>query len=318
VALTGASTSRHTPVVCSREALERLLGVGEAVTAERFEEVLDALADRALALSDGTRLLLHPGVPELFQAPLGRRHGAHAQRPRTAPLEPARMVPKTQPVDQTRRAGVAAAAAAAALQRVDRLLEVFAEPSWPELKQSGGIGVQSVRRLVRLLHVPEGEVRLWLHLAAELDLIAVVHGRWTPTKQAAAWKAAEPAARLVDLGRALLGLSAMPLAPVTDPDRPGWRAATLSRDAHVYRAPEVHHAVLRVLADLPDGHGILDDDQLAAAVYDRTPTVFAPYRHRPPLSDDPFCSHLSIWCGSLLEADMVTAAVLRESELLAS
>lgn len=317
VALTGISTGWHEPVGCSREALERLLGVGEAVTAERFQEVLDALAGRTLALPDGARLMLHPSVPELFQAPLGRRHrDAHAQQPRKAPLAPARVVPRTRPVGEMQRAGVAAAAAAAALQRIDRLLELFAEPSWPALKQ-GGISVQSVRRLVRLLHIPEGEVRLWLHLAAELDLIATVHGRWAPTKQAAAWKTAELAARLADLGRALLGMNALPLAPVTDPDRPGKAAATLSSSAHVYRAYAIRHTVLRVLAELPDGHGALDDEQLAAAVYDRTPTVFAPYHHRPPLADDNLCSHMSIWCSSSLEADTVTAAVLRECELLA-
>ncbi|MEV4438070.1 helicase-associated domain-containing protein [Streptomyces sp. NPDC049577] len=317
VALTGISTGWHEPVACSREALERLFGVGETVTAERFQEVLDALAGRVLALTDDARLVLHPGVPELFQAPLGRRHrDTHAQRPRKAPLSLARVVPRTRPVGEMQRAGGAAAAAAAALQRIDRLLELFAEPSWPALKQ-GGISIQAVRRLVRLLHIPEGEVRLWLHLAAELDLIAAEHGRWTPTKQAAAWKTAEPAARLADLGRALLGMNALPLAPVTDPDRPGKAAATLSSDAHVYRAYAIRHTVLRVLAELPDGHGVVDDEQLAAAVYDRTPTVFAPYGHRPPLVDDTFCSHMSIWCTSSLEADTVTAAVLRESELLA-
>lgn len=313
VSAAGGHGVRRGPLACPRTALEALLGVGSAVTSERVEEVLDSLAARLLALPHGDRVLVHPGAAGLFRAPLGRRTERDPKPTGRAPLLQARPGPKARAATRQDTAGVAAAAA---LQRLDRLLEFFADASWPALKK-GGISVKEVRRLGRLLHVPEEEARLWLHLAAELDLIEAKHGRWQPTGQAGAWCRADPAARLADLGGALLGMTALPLLSLPDPSRPNQTATALSSGASVREAWQIRRAVLRVLAGLPDGQGALVDQDLAAAVYYRCPTAFTPYRHRPPLHGDSLLSYMSIWCTSMLEAEAVTAAVMREAELLA-
>ncbi|MCY0962009.1 hypothetical protein, partial [Streptomyces sp. H27-H5] len=308
----GRSFGRRGPLSCPRKTLEELLRVGDAVSAERVEEVLKSLTARLLAWPDDDRVLIHAGAADLFRAPLGRRTDRDPKPSGRAPLLSARPVPKARPVTGQGAAGVAAAAA---LRWMEKLLEVFAEPSWPALKQ-GGISVKEVRRLGRLLHVPEEEARLWLHLAAQLDLIETKHGRWTPSRQAKAWHRAEPAARLVDLGRALLGLTALPLVAIPDPSRPKQTVTALSSHATVREAWQIRRTALRVLAEIPDGHGALADQGLTAAVYYRSPTAFAPYGHRPPLCDDSMLSYLSIWCSSALEAEVVTAAVMREAEML--
>lgn len=120
--------------------------MGSAVNSERVEEVLDSLAARLLAWPHGDRVLIHPGAAGLFRAPLGRRTDRDPKPAGRAPLLPARPGPKTRAVTGQDTAGVAAAAA---LQQLDKLLEVFAEPLWPAL-QKGGISVKEVRRLGRL------------------------------------------------------------------------------------------------------------------------------------------------------------------------
>ncbi|MEV8336729.1 hypothetical protein [Streptomyces niveus] len=66
------------------------------------------------------------------------------------------------------------------------MLQALAEPSRLALKKVG-ISIKEVRSLGRLLHIPEEQARLWLHLADGLDLIEARHGWWRPSKQAAAW-----------------------------------------------------------------------------------------------------------------------------------
>ncbi|MFE0062937.1 hypothetical protein [Streptomyces sp. NPDC059003] len=237
------------------------------MSAERVAEVLASPEARLLAFAHGGQVLIHPSATSLFYAVLGRRTHRDPKPTGPAPLMMVAPVPKTRPVSEQ---DTATAAAAAALRWLDKLLEVFAEPSWPALKK-GGISVKEVRRLGRLLHIPEGEARLWLHLADGLDLIEARHGRWQPTKQAAAWNRAEPAARLADLGRALPGLSALPLLSLPDPNRPQQMATTLSSGATVRHAWQARRTVLRVLAQLPAGQGTLVDQELAATVYYRSP-----------------------------------------------
>lgn len=176
---------------CPRKGLDALLAVGSAVSAERVNEVMDALETRLMAWAHGNQVLIHPGAARLFRAVLGQRTHRDSKPTGPAPLVAERPAPKTRP---TGGQDTAAVAAAAALRWLDKLLEMFAEPVWPALKK-GGISVKEVRRLGRLLHIPEEEARLWLHLADGLDLIEARHGWWRPTKQAAAWSQAEPAAR---------------------------------------------------------------------------------------------------------------------------
>ncbi|MFF1715750.1 helicase-associated domain-containing protein [Streptomyces sp. NPDC058268] len=313
VSAAGLIEGRHTPGACSRTALETLLRVGSAVSAERVNEVMDCLETRLLAWAHGDQVLIHPTVASLFRAPLGQRSTRDPKPTGPAPLVAERPVPKTRPVSGQATATVAAAAA---LRWMDKLLQALAEPSWPAL-QKGGLSVKEVRRLGRLLHVPEEEARLWLHLADGLDLIETRHGRWQPRKQAAAWSRAEPAARLADLGRALLGLTVLPLLALPDPNRPQQTATALSSGATVREAWQIRRTVLQLLAGLPAGHGALVDQELTAAVYHQCPTAFAPCGHRPPLSGDSLLSYMSIWCSSALEADAVIPVVMRELELLA-
>lgn len=313
VSAAGLIEGRRTQGSCPRAELEALLAVGSTVSAERVNEVMDCLETRLLAWAHGSRVLIHPAAARLFRAVLGQRTHRDPKPTGPAPLLAERPVPKTRPVNGQDTAPVAAAVA---LRWLDKLLQALAEPSWPAL-QKGGISIKEVRRLGRLLHIPEEEARLWLYLADGLDLIEARHGWWRPTKQAAAWSRAEPAARLADLGRALLGLTALPLLSLPDPNRPQQTVTALSSGATVRDGGQIRRTVLRVLADLPAGYGALVDQELAAAVYYGSPTAFAPYGHRPPLSESSLLSSMSIWCSSELEADAVTPVVVRELQLLA-
>ncbi|MFD8316174.1 helicase-associated domain-containing protein [Kitasatospora purpeofusca] len=297
---------------CDRAYLAALLGVGSAVTEGRFTEVLQSLTVLSLAWPDGTRLILHPDAPVLFPLALGRPAHGRPAMPATAPLAPAAPVPETRPA-----AGLGPGAAAAALNGMDTVLAAFDEP-WPALR-TGGIGVREIRRLARLLDGTEADARLWLHLAANLDLIAEQGGRWSRTGRAPGWSRTPPADRLAHLALAYSLVRIMPGLPPIIGDDPRLLSQFLPHSSGLvpfprYNAGALRRTVLRVLASLPAGRAVVDAPALAAAVHYRSPQLVQPHTPGPPsqrLSAPPTLAR-----PQPAAAD-VAALVLREAELLA-
>lgn len=94
-----------------------------------------------------------------------------------------------------------AAAAAEAVATATELLELMGAHPAAALK-SGGLGVREVRRLAKVLRREEPVVSLACHLAGQARLCAQHGTRIVPTPAYDAWRAAEPAQRLVTLLRA--------------------------------------------------------------------------------------------------------------------
>ncbi|WP_404871059.1 helicase-associated domain-containing protein (plasmid) [Kitasatospora griseola] len=296
------------PPQCERAYLESLVGVGAAVTAQRFAEVLHSLTAKTLAWPDGDLVLIHPDTTALFPTALGRAAHGRPSMPAAAPLTPDAPAPELRPA-----AGDGHGSGAAALHYMDKLLGAFADP-WPALK-SGGLSVRDVRRLARLLHCTEEEARLWLHLAVNLDLLAERWGRWIRTERAPAWTRTPPADRLAYLAVALDSVQLLSGLTTQDPKLLNQFAPYPAGPHPHYSAAKLRHAVLHVLADLPDGQAAADGPALTATVHYRSPRLFEPYDPAaepvPPRSD-PFGYN-----QPKPHVAEVTTAVLREAELLA-
>lgn len=168
------------------------------------------------------------------------------------------------------------------LERLDALLRHWqAAPA--EALATGGLGVRAVRPAAKALDRPPGEVGLLLHLAAELGLLGTVEvgatgrgrarksiQRWTTTDQAGSFADQPPAARWTLLVQAWREDEALDesegLPERREPDRfaVGPPRRVVAREA-----------LLRLLADLPAGHGI-PADAVDDAVADRLPALLDP------------------------------------------
>ncbi|MGA5819846.1 helicase-associated domain-containing protein [Kitasatospora sp. NPDC094028] len=300
------------PFGCERADLAALLGVGSAVTEDRFADVLQSLTVLSLAWPDDTRLLLHPDTPVLFPLALGRPAHGRPAMPATAPLAPAAPVPETRPA-----AGSGPGAAVAALNSVDTLLAAFDEP-WPALR-TGGIGVREIRRLARLLGGAEEDARLWLHLAANLDLIDEQGGRWSRTERAPGWSRTPPADRLAHLALAYGQVRMVPALPPAIGDDPRLLSQFPAQSSGPvpfprYSAEQLRRTVLRVLAALPAGRAAVDAPALAAAVHYRSPQLVQPHTPGGPPPPPQRAAHTA---RPKPAAADVAATVLREAELTA-
>jgi hypothetical protein len=316
---------------CALDAVHLLTGTIDTPGEAYVAELLDALAARMLAwpwthtgpgAHGGTaRVMLHPKTPDLFRSLFGS--GIFTIEPGQLPAR-APLARRPEPRLRAAKTDTATPAAAAALHTMDRLLEALATP-WPALAQRG-MGVREVRRLARTLGCSDTETRLWLHLADELGLIEPLHGGWQRLSQGAVWHRADPAARLVDLGRALLGMSALPLLPTSgvtqDLTRRTQPAAALSTATHDPAAPEARRALWSVLADLPADHTVHAPDPeqvveaVAALVYYRAPRLFAPPGHTVPRWADSILTVSSPWHRSTLGPEAGTGALLHEAALI--
>jgi Helicase conserved C-terminal domain len=153
------------------------------------------------------------------------------------------------------------------------LAEWSADP--PLMLRSGGLGVRDVRRTARLLDVDEARVTLIAEVAVAAGLItwtdeAAGSQLWLPTVAADSWLAAPPRLRWAALVRTWLTLPRLPgLAGTRDSkDRP---LAALSEELRSPRAPARRRRILRVIAELPVGHGIQRPHELAAVLVWRAP-----------------------------------------------
>lgn len=158
--------------------------------------------------------------------------------------------------------------ALAAVDRVAALVELAEAEPIAELK-AGGVGTRELKRLGRVLGVPEAEVVLWLDLVFDAELLASEMGDGlVATTAVDEWLAAEPAARWERLAEAWRALPHSPTHRVL-----GCCEEHLSPQAPPYPfdsgSGDIRRATLRVLHSLPAGVGT-DAAGLRAAVDWRT------------------------------------------------
>lgn len=221
----------------------------------------DWLAARGLVLPAGPDLAELPQeVAEALRDP-GR---APAYEPVPPPVAGAAKVPAAT-VD-----GQAQAAMAAAVSRVELMLrQVAAQPL--AVRKAGGVAVRDTRRLAKAVGVPEEQIRLWLDLAANADLLVPHAGepdipaqgrgrarreaprpqvRMLPTERYEKWLTASPAQRLLPL---VATWAVVPEVFTHWPEEDETPVALVApQDTE---AVDLRRAVLEALATLPPGYG---------------------------------------------------------------
>jgi hypothetical protein len=232
-------------------------------------------AERGLLLPDGWEHLHLPGEV-----------GRTLRGDRSAPFDPRPPHLPTAAVPPAEVAGEAAAAAAAGIGTLTALLRECAGAP-VALRKAGGVGVREVRRLARAVGCDEAEVRLWLELAYEAELLGTLDGQVLPTEAYDSWAAADPARRLAPVLDAWLTLRECPMAE-TDGEGGASGRASLAGAAGLTRpllapgvpmlaggtapaAPRLRAGLLRVLAELPSGSGMTCPEPVADTLWWRAP-----------------------------------------------
>ncbi|MGN6334019.1 MAG: helicase-associated domain-containing protein [Motilibacteraceae bacterium] len=198
-------------------------------------------------------------------------------------LEPPRDLPvalhqpaiATVPADDVPVQRESSAAATSALALVTELLEELASRPAPTLRTGpGGLGVREVRRLTKVLGGTEDALTLAARLADLAGLArALDEVRVMPTYPA--WREQDPPERLVAL---LTAWWQEPRAVTAEDLEPGQRKPLplFVRGAADPRLRSLRQAVLRALAALPEGRGLLDLSSLVAHVWWAAPMAVPP------------------------------------------
>ncbi|WP_026422967.1 helicase-associated domain-containing protein [Actinokineospora inagensis] len=180
-------------------------------------------------------------------------------------------VPRTKAhkaVDST-----AAGAALEFLRHMQTLLRMWSDEP-PQVLKSGGLGVRDVRKLTKALDIGERDAVLLVELAVGASLVAdneaAANPEYVPTTHSDLWQSASPANQWATLATAWLDLPRLPgIGGLRDAKERV--LAPLSEDLRRPVAPLERGRVLRVLADLRAGTGIVDPDELAALLAWRAP-----------------------------------------------
>ncbi|WP_395294949.1 helicase-associated domain-containing protein [Kitasatospora hibisci] len=190
---------------------------------------------------------------------------APSYRPAPPPVEGTAEIPSGAVETQ------AQAALAEAASRVELMLrQLVVQPL--AVRKAGGIAVRDTRRLAKAVGLPEEQVRLWLDLANNADLItpcaeepeAPARGRgrarrpepqpparMLPTERYDEWLAAAPAQRLLPL---VVTWAVVPEVFSHWPDESDTPVALVVPEDG--EAVDLRYAVLAALATLPTGHGV--------------------------------------------------------------
>ena len=168
--------------------------------------------------------------------------------------------------------GTGAGEAVEIVRHMAALLGLWSEEPPPVLR-AGGLGVREQRRLARQLEITEQRTVLLVELAVGADLVADSEGtapEWVPTTQADLWLTASTEQRWATLAAAWLNLPRLPgLAGLRDDkDR---LLAPLSDELRRPLAPRDRRWILRALAELPAGAGIVRPDELMTVLSWRAP-----------------------------------------------
>lgn len=291
----------------TRARLHQLATHGPAATTSAWyghhppDPELRWAAGRGLVVADSWGV---PQVPREAAVAL-RGPGWHAPFTPQPPIPPLAALPDDEAV-----AREAAAAGGTAVTQLTALLEEVAGTP-PALLKAGGVGVKELRRLAKAVDLAEADVRLWLELAYEAELVAPVRdpagaprsarrrggapsgtARLLPATAYDEWAAAEPGDRL---GVLLPVWRDLPVAPLLPPgEGEPTSPPALVRDHTGQIAAAVRRELLVLARDLPEGQGVAGESGLADAVS----------WHRPLL------------LGQHPDADRLATALWREAQRL--
>jgi hypothetical protein len=173
--------------------------------------------------------------------------------------------------------GTAAGAVLELLRRVEGLLGLWSDEPPPVLR-SGGLGVRELRKVARVLGVPEAEAGLLVEVVTAAGLVADSAGpgppqagsEWVPTTNADLWAAGGPEQRWLALALGWLELPRLPglIGQRDDADR---IIGPMSDELRSPLAPRDRRRILRALAELPAGNGVASPAGLAAVLAWRAP-----------------------------------------------
>ncbi len=248
-----------------------IVGSGDAADEALVRRSLDEGVALALVWPESDGLHAAPGLLELYRpgggaVRDGRTHRQVARPPHLdAPARPAGFV-----------AAESAAAAERAVRLVGRLVATWGETPPPVLR-AGGLGVRDLRRLAHVLESDAVDAAFVVELAGAAGLVAddgEERPSFAPTDDADSWLRGELPARWGRLASAWLGSERMPWLVGRRGER-GTVAAALEPELQRRWVPRVRAAVLRVLAELPEGSAPTTEDVLSMLRW-RTPRAVPP------------------------------------------
>jgi Helicase conserved C-terminal domain len=193
--------------------------------------------------------------------------------------------PQPTPVPVTERGsavidGGGASAVLETVRLVELLLNTLSDEPAGQLR-AGGLGVRDLRRLARVLEVPEPVAALLIEVASEAGLLAgsgLVDPHYLPTTEFDGWLEQETAERWVRLAGAWLAMTRQPSLVGQKDDRDKAIAA-LSADVERHSAPALRRQLLRLLADLPPGATPDGNDAVLSRLAWQAPRRASAYRH---------------------------------------
>ncbi|MGW0658228.1 helicase C-terminal domain-containing protein [Streptodolium elevatio] len=235
-------------------------GADRPVRADEANSPVEWLLARGLLVPAGPQTVVLPRELALVLRG-GRVHRA---------LEPTPPDIATTPRDPQAVDAAAAGAAFTAVRQVEKLLELWSAGGPPVLR-AGGLGVRDLKRVAAALDVPEAEAAVWLELAYAAGLVAgdgEPDEQWLPTPAYDVWRARPVAERWAALAGVWLETTRVPglVGTRDDKDRP---VNALGPGIDRTTAPEVRHALLGRLADLPPGTSAPAADLLADLAWHR-------------------------------------------------
>jgi hypothetical protein len=182
---------------------------------------------------------------------------------------------REQPALPTKLVGQDAADRAAAhhahdsVQKVEALLESWSTQP-PGVLKAGGLGVRELKRVAKELDVDDTTAALYVETAWAAGLLDqtgnLVEPEWVPTLKYDGWAAAPPEDRWVALAKAWLSMTRLP-ALVGLRDERDKALAALSTEVERPAAPVDRWRVLDLLAELPEGQAVADDDVVAVLTW---------------------------------------------------
>src|SRR5437763_4015003 len=158
------------------------------------------------------------------------------------------------------------------LRQTESLLRSWSAQPPPVLK-SGGLGVRELRKLAKDLDIDDAQATLLAELVVGAGLVAdseTTTPEWVPTMLTDSWLASPTAQRWMTLALAWLELPRLPgLAGGRDQkDKP---IAPLSDELRRPLVPVARRRVLNTLAELPEGAGVKNTEELVAVLAWRAP-----------------------------------------------
>ncbi len=165
-----------------------------------------------------------------------------------------------RPVLATAQAETITTPQVSVVHSVQRVLAILGTSPAQQLT-AGGVGVRELRRIAKELGGTEGEVRLWLELAAAFGLLMPGdEGDVLPTGAADTWLAKPPGAQLTDLIMAWRTIEAVPTYRV---NAEGKAQPALDPADTTCIGPPLRADLLGLLAEHPAGTAFTDLDSLA-------------------------------------------------------